>query len=279
MEINMSEKHHLSAFLGSPLLGVAASYSDQSSLDAKVYICGVDVRIDNSLRLNFTKGHQFQVNDKVTIHLDNRTGISEYDADLHVYRCSYKGLVTQIGVQAVVVTPMEFELWYGNRIALQYSTAEYQHPTDERHEFELPITPLTSLPTSDFREVENKIGVLITRAVSQPHTTVLAFLSSEDDDIFLISLPKTFKSKLLKRDHKCYFAIDSRAVFTFTKQIEWNYTIIAADTYSIPKNHPLFEAIRDAFIQKNPWEVGFFSHPDIEMYHLKANKVICPHRR
>lgn len=216
----MRETHSLYSLLGTPVLGVTASYLDEINSNANVYICRVDVSNDNRLRLGFTKGHQFQVNDKVTIHLDNRTGVSEYDADLRVYRCSYKGLITQIGDDAVLVMPIEFELWYGNRLALQYSAENYQHPIDRRAELEIPITPLTSIPIADLREAENKIGVLITRAMSQTHTTVLAFLSSEEDDIFLISLPETFKSKLLKRNNKCYFAIDSRAVFTFTKQIE-----------------------------------------------------------
>ncbi|TNI38342.1 hypothetical protein CF130_22715, partial [Aeromonas dhakensis] len=53
---------------------------------------------------------------------------------------------------------------------------------------------------------------------------------------------------------------------------------IAADAYQIPQDHPLFEPIRAAFVQKNPWEVGFFSHPQVELYHLKARQVVCPGR-
>lgn len=272
----MTDRAGLQTFLGSPLLGVAAAYSDDVATQTHVYICGVEVLSNDELMLSFPKGHQFNAGDKITIHLDNRTGVSDYDASLSVYRSSYKGLVTRVGIHKIQVTPIEYELWYGSKIVSQFALPEYQHPQDQRPEKTLPVTPLTSLPIPDLREAENKIGVLITQAMSQPHTTVLAFLSSEDDDIFFITFPETFKSKLLKRDHQCHFAIDSRAVFTYTHAIEWNYSLISADAYQIPIDHPLFEPIREAFIQKNPWEVGFFSHPQIEMYHLKAQRVVCP---
>lgn len=163
-----------------------------------------------------------------------------------------------------------------HRIVYKYATDNYQHPVDRRVVQELPITPLTSLPIPDLLEADNKIGVLVTEAINQPHTTVMAFLSSEADDIFFITFPETFKSQLLKKNNYCHFAIDSRAVFTYTQAIEWNYSIIEADAYQIPSTHPLFDPIREAFIQKNPWEVGFFSHPHVELYHLKPRSVICP---
>lgn len=268
----MISQSNLRMFIGSPVLGIAASYSSKTD----VYICGVEIRDNDELVLTFPKGHQLTVNDKITLHLDNRTGVDEYDAELKVYRGSYKGIVTKAHGNQVLVKPIKFEIYYGVSIIYHFCEPDYEHPFDNRSLNELPITPLTELPMPDLREAENKIGVLVTQAKSQPHTTVLAFLSSDDDDIFFITFPETFKSKLLKRDHYCHFAIDSRAVFTYTQAIEWNYTIIEADAYQIPQAHPLFEPIREAFVQKNPWEVGFFSHPQVEMYHLKPRKVICP---
>jgi hypothetical protein len=32
---------------------------------------------------------------------------------------------------------------------------------------------------------------------------------------------------------------------------KWNDTIITADAYQIPQDHPLLEAVRAAFLQKN----------------------------
>ncbi len=268
----MAQQSNLISFIGSPVLGVAANYSHKTD----VYICGVEIRDNDDLVLTFPKGHQLVAGDKITLHLDNRTGVDEYDADLRVYRGSYKGQVTKVHDNQVLVTPVEFEIYYGVTVVYRFAEQDYEHPFDNRALNELPVTPLTELPIPDLREVDNKIGVLVTQAKSQPHTTVLAFLSSDDDDIFFITFPETFKSKLLKRDHHCHFAIDSRAVFTYTQAIEWNYTIIEADAYQIPQSHHLFEPIREAFVQKNPWEVGFFSHPQIELYHLKPRKVVCP---
>lgn len=270
----MNQEINLRTLIGSPVLGVAANYSHADKTN--VYICGVEISANDSLLLSFPKGHQLNIGDKITLHLDNRTGVDEYDAELRVYRGSYKGLVTRIQKTKALVKPIEFEIYYGNTIVYRYIQDSYHHPADSRAEQELPVTPLKELPAPDIRESDNKIGVLVTKAQEQPHTTVLAFLSSSEDDIFFITFPETFKSKLLKRNHSCHFAIDSRAVFTYTKAIEWNYSIIEADTYQIPKSHFLFEPIREAFVQKNPWEVGFFSHPNVELYHLKPRTVVCP---
>lgn len=94
------------------------------------------------------------------------------------------------------------------------------------------------------------MGVLTTLAEGQPHTTVLAFLSTEADDIFLISMPNTFKSQVLMRESHCFFTIDERAKFTFEQAIEWNYTIIEARAQIVEKVAPIYERIRSEFILK-----------------------------
>ncbi len=261
-------------FIGSPVLSVAAAYDAQGQ--TQVAICGVTIGHDERLRLYFPKGHSYQAQQRITLHLDNRTGVDSFDADLRVYRTSYKGLVEAVSAQHVEVAPEHFELWYGNRVVHAFNAPAYQHPLDERPDIPFEITPLTAVPLPDMSENDNKIGVLVTEAMGQPHTTVFAFLSTPDDDIFFISFPNTFKSKLLKRKHYCHFAIDSRAVFTYTKALEWNYSIIESEVYQVPKEHPLFEPIRTLFVLKNPWEVGFFMAPDVEMYHLKARSVVMP---
>ncbi len=265
---------NLLSFLGSPVLGVASGYS--STGETRVYICGVSIKPDETLELHFPKGHPFTLKQKLTVHLDNRTGVDEYDASLHVYRTAYKGLVSFIDGNTVFLVPRHFELVYGNKVVHSVNASDYQHAQDDRPDMPFAITPLSNEPIPDGREKENKIGVLVTEAMGQPHTTVLAFLSTPCDDIFFISFPNTLKSKLLKRNHYCHFAIDSRAVFTYTHAIEWNYTIIEADAYIVPKEHSLFEPIRTQFVLKNPWEVGFFMAPDVEMYHLKPRRVIMP---
>ncbi|MBO1272927.1 hypothetical protein J3L11_14865 [Shewanella sp. 4t3-1-2LB] len=80
----------------------------------------------------------------------------------------------------------------------------------------------------------------------------------------------------MRKDNRCYFAIDNRATLAFEVAIVWNYSIISGEMYQIPKTSPLFEQIREQFICKNPWEVGFFSHPAVGMYHLRPLHVVCP---
>ena len=268
----------LSNLIGKQVLGVAGTYGAKES-EMDVYICGVNILSDTALELFFPNGHQLKADQKITVHLDNRTGVSEYDADLKVYRSSFKGIVSSITGKKVQLTAIEYEVYYGASIVKSFRTNDYEHPSDNRPPVDLPYSPLTVAPEIDDSENENKIGVLMTYAKQQPHSTVMAFLSSVDDDIFFITFPSTFKAKLLSRHNQCYFAIDGRATFTFEEAIEWNYSIIKSDVYEIPKSNPVFQQIQELFIQKNPWEMGFFSHPEVTMYHLKATKVVCPKQK
>ncbi|MAS24420.1 MAG: hypothetical protein CMI08_07145 [Oceanospirillaceae bacterium] len=269
-------------YLGHQVLGVAAAYAsstNQSGVarDNSVYIGIVDIHADDCLTLYSPSGHGLQQGDRITLHLDNRTGVSEYDAELQVYRLSYKGQVAQcIDKQRVRLMPREFQVMYGISVVYEYRQPGYRFPQDLRSASALPETPMTEVPAIDHSEHDNKIGVLITAAEEQPHTTVMAFLSSVEDDIFFITFPQTFKSQLMKRNNNCFFAIDSRATFTFEEAVEWNYSIIQGKVYDIPRSHPAFSLIQELFIAKNPWEMAFFSNPEVEMFHLKPEHVICP---
>lgn len=256
----------LSDAIGKQALGVAAYYVAQQ-LHAGV--CCVFVHPNNQLHCAFPAGHQLAVGDLLTIHLDNRTGVSEYDAELSVYRTSYKGRVERVQHDMVEVSAREFSVWYGNRTALSMQAADYQFPVDGRLRQPLPLSPLTAVPEMDESERVNKVGVLITRAEQQPHTTVMAFLSSIDDDIFFITFDESFKMAVLQRDNRCMFAIDSRADFTFVNAIQWNYSLIHGEVFQIRRDSELFKPIKELFIEKNPWEVGFFDHPSVQLYHIK----------
>ncbi|MEI8633949.1 hypothetical protein P4S72_21485 [Vibrio sp. PP-XX7] len=226
----------LSHFIGKHTLGILGCYAQQTpdqTLD--VYICGVEVISDQLLKLFFPKGHQLTFNQLVTLHLDNRSGVSEYDAELKVYRLSFKGVVSRTDPHHAIIEAREYQTFYGMGIEKEYVAQGYQYPTDLRDMSPLPITPLNELPEIDDDEHDNKIGVLLSHALQQPHTTVMAFLSTKEDDIFFITFKGTFKSKLLRRDNRCHFAIDSRATFTFEHAIEWNYSIIQGEVLSNPE--------------------------------------------
>lgn len=265
----------LESLFGNRILAVAGAYKAHQE-DMEIAICGVDFLSDTDLVLNLPKGHTLKQNQLITIHLDNRTGVSEYDADLKVYRGSFKGIITGIQTFSVTVAALEYQVFYGISLIKEYRAPGFDFPEDDRPSQALPITPLSSLPKIDIDESDNKVGVLFTFAMDQPHSTVMAFLSTADDDIFFITFKGTFKEQILKREPMAYFAIDGRATFTFEHAIEWNYSIVSGEVYQIPKGSPLFESVREKFIEKNPWEMGFFSHPDVEMFHLQAGNVVCP---
>ncbi|WP_033570293.1 hypothetical protein [Dickeya undicola] len=266
----------LTTYLGKQVLGVLACYQQGKVV---IHICGVYPRADNSLRVFFPKGHDLAVGDLATVHLDNRTGVDEFDANISVYRASYKGRVVSVDDDWVILAPRECQLLHGFTPVVDIREPGYLFPTDLRPERPVPFTSMTTLPDTERKDFTNKVGVLVTMAEEQPHTTVLAFLSSVEDDIFLITFPETFKSKLLKRNPHCFFAMDERSHYTFERSIEWNYTLIEGDAYLIDPATSLFEDVRHAFINKNPWEMAFFLRPNLEMYHIKSRQLVCPGSR
>ncbi|WP_322994731.1 hypothetical protein [Castellaniella sp.] len=261
----------LKDYLGNQLLGVLAAYQQQGTVH---HVGVVYPRSNNGLRVFIPKGHALTVGALVTLHLDNRTGVDELDAELRVYRTSYKGRVVATDEDWLTLQPIEYMLIHGLQVIEQYREPGYDFPQDTRAENDLPITPLQTLGPIQEREHPNKVGILTTMAISQPHTTVLAFLNTVADDIFLISVPNTFKARQLKRNPHCFFIIDERAKFSFEQAIHWNYTILEMQAYQVPETAPLYEQVRTAFVLKNPWEAGFFLMDGLEMLHLKCQSVV-----
>jgi len=257
--------------LAANLVGVCAGYREGRLLAA---VAAVTLELDDSLRLSFPKRNPFEAGAEVTIHLDDRAGSELYSIELRVHRVSYKGRVLSVRGNEARVAPVAFDLFYGSRVEASYAEAGYRHPRDDRPVEGLEPSPLTRVALVDENERSNKLGVLVTRALNRPHTTVMAFLSSVEDDVFLITQKGNFKYHNLARDSHCVFALDHRAGFVFERQVDWNYTIYEARAHRIGRESPLFAPIQREFIDKNPWEEAFFSDPEVEMIHLAPRRII-----
>jgi hypothetical protein len=241
-------------------------------------IAGAVVGDDDRLRLSFPKTNPFAVGQKVAVHLDDRTGVEEFTVDLKVHRCSYKGIVAAANAAEAETVPEEYELRFSHKNLIEFRAPGYEFPQDGRPERALGVSALDAAAAPNPDEQENKLGVWITRAADRPHTTVMAFLSSRNDDIFIISHSGTFKSRNVHRDARCLFAIDHRSAYHFQKAIEWNYTIIKGTASVILRGTPLFDAVQNLFVEKNPWELLFFTDPKVEMFHIRPEEVMCPEK-
>lgn len=261
----------LKDYLGEQFLGVLASYQAGTTVH---HIGGVYPRRNDQLRFFIPKGHALSLHSLVTLHLDNRTGVDALDADLRVYRASYKGIVIEIDENWVLIDPLECQLMHSFKLIEDIRAASYAYPQDLRPPRPLLHANIAQMAPPEPRDHENKVGILTTLTPEQPHTTVLAFLSSINDDIFLIIEPGTFKLSVLQRDPRCFFVIDERATFTFDEAVHWNYTIIESSAREIPKDTPLYEQVRNAFINKNPWEAGFFLLDGLTMLHLPRQAIV-----
>jgi hypothetical protein len=257
-------------FLPQQLVGVAAAYHD-GEIQAMVAL--VTLRHDDGLVLKFPKRNPFRTGDAITVHLDDRVGSEIFSIELTVYRGSYKGIVVRSEDLEIAVSPVDFELVYGTSIVASFRAGGYQHPTDTRPPRSLVVSSLLRPALTDEKEKSNKLGVLVTRALDRPHTTVMAFLSTVEDDIFLVTTKQTFKYHNLERDPRCVFALDHRAEFSFDRQVDWNYTIYEADAFQVTAPQTT-SAVRAAFVEKNPWEEPFFSNPEAVVLHLKPRRIL-----
>ncbi|WP_037571635.1 hypothetical protein [Spirochaeta cellobiosiphila] len=226
----------------------------------------------------FPKANPYSVGQKITIHLDSRVGVEEFDINLRVYRSSVKAIVTKVEERRISVILEDYELFYSNNVVDSYRKEGYRFPVDNRSSITLPESTIDPVIDTDPVIQRNKLGVLITSAPDRPHTTVMAFLSTKQDDIFIISQKGSFKSHNLHRDRNVAFAIDHRPEFTFDKAIEWNYSIIIGELFKISPSNPAFSSIQYEFVDKNPWETAFFTDPSIEMFHIKAVELLCPEK-
>lgn len=261
----------LRKFFASQLVGVVAGYRSDRLVAA---VAAVALGKDDRLVLDFPKRNPFRAGEKITIHLDDRQGSEVYSIELRVHRVSYKGVVTAVSECRVWVDPVDYELVYGSRLVAQYRASGYSHAAENRPSHALGYSDLSRTVLADEGERSNKLGILATYGADRPHTTVMAFLSSSLDDVFLITQPSTYKFQNLLRRSDCVFAMDHRATFSFERQVDWNYTIYEAKASLIPPSHRLFAGLRDAFVEKNPWEEAFFRNPETVMIHLKPQHIV-----
>jgi len=190
-------------------------------------------------------------------------------------RASYRGIVTTVSGNSIEVALVYYQLFYGNGVVAEERINGYSFPPDERPEHTILPAPISETGIIDEREAENKLGVWITRAELWPHSTVMAFLSNQNDGIFLIAHRDSFKSSLIHRDRHCCFAIDHRSTFLFERAVDRNFTILDAEAHVIERTSPLFAAVQADFIRKNPWEEPFFTDPLVELFYLEPLGILC----
>lgn len=261
----------LRKFLPRQTVGVCAGYKEGQLVAA---VALVTLNDDDGLRLSFPKRNPFRVGDPITVHLDDRVGSELYTIELRVHRSSYKGTVIAVHDRDVVVGLVDFELYYGSRVVARGRSAGYSHPAEPRPTRTLATSNLETVDGFDDEEKANKLGVLITRSPGRPHTTVMAFLNSTSDDLFLITMSETYKFQNLLREPGCVFALDHRGNFNFERQVDWNYTLYEATARRVDPSRPLYRAVQAQFVAKNPWEAEFFSRPSAVMLHLEPRRII-----
>lgn len=115
-------------FLPTRTYSIACSYAGERIV---AYVGGCTIRSDDSLLLHFPKTHSFAVGDRITVHLDNRTGVELLDIELRVYRASYRGTVVSSRIDDIVVAPLHYQLFYP-QVRMTYSWYRTRTPSSPR---------------------------------------------------------------------------------------------------------------------------------------------------
>jgi hypothetical protein len=245
--------------------GVVGTYREDRLV---VAVAGVSIGDDDGLLLQFPQAHPFRAEDKITVQLDNRMAVPRMTAELPVHRTSYKGTVTSVAPAFLEVSPVQYEIFLSDQALEGFRLSRYRFPPDER-----PVRPLEESPQScglrlNEGEAQTSLGVLFTRAPERPHSTVMAFLSSEAGDVFIVTDPATFKAHNLLRNPEALFAVDFRDSYDLARPVTWAYRLQPMKAFKISPDRKIHTEVREAFLRKNPWNVNFFTAKGAVLLHL-----------
>jgi len=252
-------------FLPRHTYAVVGTYRDETLL---VSVAGASIDSDDRLLLQFPQTHGFKTGDRVTVQLDSRTEVAQLNSELPVHRTSYKGLVAAETPGSLAIDPLQFQIFHSHRKVAEFSLPDFSFPTDVRQPGALPDSTLSRVPDWSRDEAETPLGVLFTRAPVSPHSTVMAFLSSEEGDIFLVTDPASVKAQNLIRDRHAVFAIDFRETYDLDKPLDWSYRLRQVRAFQIPASRPLYDVVKSRFLEKSPWNADFFTLPGSLLLHL-----------
>lgn len=259
----------LTEYVGNQLIGLITSYTHKNVV---IEISKIKIKDKNKLIITTELNPKFKKGDKVTVHLDSRNDIDIIDARFDIYRLSYKGLISEVKNHSYLIEPIEYVIAYGYDPIEQFLKTSYKYPTDEREAKPLPISDLKSPVKASSTNNEENLGILVTKGIYHPHTSIMSYLMLEDESLILLSSDSTFKSKLLFKDNECWYSIDKRSIENSLENRNYNYFTKKYKVFEIPKEKQVFKEVKHLFITKNPFESPFFYENKIRMLHLKPIK-------
>jgi len=216
--------------------------------------------------------HEFRVGDRLTVHLDDRLSVARFDDRLPVHRTSYRGRIVSDADGVLGVEPLGYQVVYARQVVAEFQAPDGDPGPDPRPSRPLEPSPLDRVPDLARHEAGTHLGVLVTRGWTQPHTTVMAFLSSAAGDVFLVADPASTKVRHLVRDPRAVFVLDYRDTYDLVSPLDWAWKMVPARARLVGRSNPLFAEAQAAFLAKAPWEGAFFHHPTTILLHLEPER-------
>ena len=119
---------------------------------------------------------------------------------------------------------------------------------------------------------EVQVAILVTQGDQWPTATMQAFAETPEFDLLFIMNDATEKfQNLLKHPHVTLF-LDAREkgkVETF----EISRVLIQGIASEIARDTPEWDAMKDVFLKKSPFEAPFFKYPTLRMMRVRPKRL------
>ena len=118
---------------------------------------------------------------------------------------------------------------------------------------------------------QEHVAVIVTQGDEWPTATLQAFAESPDLDLLFIMGDTAEKFQNLLKRPKVTMIVDTRDVGDVAK-FQISRSVVQGIASEVPKG-PEWDALKDIFLKKNPFEAPFFGNPALRLVRIKPKRI------
>jgi general stress protein 26 len=119
---------------------------------------------------------------------------------------------------------------------------------------------------------QEHVAILITRGEQWPTGTLQAFAETPDLDLLFIMRFSSEKFENLKKHPKATVMVDTRDVGN-VPTFEIARASVQGEAVEVARDTAEWEAMKAAFLKKNPFEAPFFGNDTLRMVRIKPKRI------
>ena len=118
---------------------------------------------------------------------------------------------------------------------------------------------------------QEHVAVIVTQGDEWPTATLQAFAESPDLDLLFIMGDTAEKFQNLLKRPKVTVIVDTRDVGDVAK-FQISRSVVQGIASEVPKGAE-WDALKDIFLKKNPFEAPFFGNPALRLVRIKPKRI------